>query len=200
MGSSIPPYAELASNLQAVARMWSALAACVDFVHASLMAAWVLALPLLFLHRWPRVTRAYAAYAIVFVTLNLASRRLLGECFLTTLARACWQEAARHGSHVPVSQEWFTVRLAEAVFRLTPSHRGVKLVSEALIFATAIGVLVSTRSSQDRAARGQTGSRPLDGHGDRREEKAPPAAQPVPYATRPRRTTTARVPRRPNVA
>lgn len=180
--------------------MWSALAACVDFLHASFMAAWVLGLPLLFLHRWPRAARAYAAYAIAFVTLNLASRRLLGECFLTTLARACWQEAARHGGHGTVSQEWFTVRLAEAVFRLTPSHRGVKRVSEALIFATAIGVLVSAKSSRERAARSQTRSRALDRHADCGDGKGPPAAQPVPYATRPKRTTTARVPRRPNVA
>ncbi|HTB76261.1 MAG TPA: hypothetical protein VK762_23600 [Polyangiaceae bacterium] len=157
--------------------MWSALAACVDFVHAIFMAAWVLALPLLFLRRWPRTTRAYAVYAIVFVTLNLASRALLGECFLTTLSRACWQEAARHGGHVPVPQEWFTVRLAEAVFRLTPSHRGVKLVSEALIFVTAIGVLAARRSA-----------------------RRSPRVQPVPYATSPTRMTTARVPRRPNVA
>ena len=157
--------------------MWSALAACVDFVHAIFMAAWVLALPLLFLRRWPRATRAYAVYAIVFVTLNLASRALLGECFLTTLSRACWQEAARHGGHVPVPQEWFTVRLAEAVFRLTPSHRGVKLVSEALIFVTALGVLAVRRSA-----------------------RRSPGVQPVPYATSPRRVTTARVPRRPNVA
>jgi hypothetical protein len=151
--------------------MWSALAACVDFAHAAFMAAWVLGLPLLFFRRWPRVARAYAIYAIVFVTINLASRALLGECFLTTLARTCWQEAARRGSQTPVPQEWFTVRLAEAVFRLTPSHRGVKLATEALIFVTAIGVLVSTRS-----------------------------AQPVPYATRPTTMTTARVPKRPNVA
>ncbi len=130
--------------------MWSTLAACVDFAHASLMAAWVLGLPLLFFRRWPRATRAYAVYAIAFVALNLASRALLGECFLTTLARACWQEAARAGGRVPVPREWFTVRMAEAVFRLTPSHRGIKLASEALIFVTAIGVLASSLSPRTR--------------------------------------------------
>jgi hypothetical protein len=130
--------------------MWSTLAACVDFAHALLMAGWVLGLPLLFLHRWPALTRGYAAYALAFVTFNLASRALLGECFLTAIARECWQEAARHGGHVSVPQEWFTVRMAEAVFRLTPSHRGVKLASEVLIFVTAIGVLLPARSGARR--------------------------------------------------
>jgi hypothetical protein len=99
------------------------------------------------------LTRAYAVYAIAFVALNLASRALLGECCLTTLSRACWQAAAMRGGHVPVPHEWFSVRMAEAVFRLTPSHRGVKLVSEALIFVTALGVLVSSHRSfvADRA-------------------------------------------------
>jgi hypothetical protein len=145
--------------LQPRDRMWSALAACVDFAHASLMAAWVLGLPLLFLHRWPTLTRAYAVYAIAFVALNLASRALLGECFLTTLSRACWQEAATRGGHVPVPQEWFSVRMAEAVFRLTPSHRGVKLVSEALIFVTALGVLVSSHRSFGGSTRPSSRSR-----------------------------------------
>jgi hypothetical protein len=171
--------------------MWSALAASVDFTHASLMAAWVLGLPLLFFRRWPRATRAYAVYAIAFVTVNLASRALLGECFLTTVSRACWREAARAGGRAPVPQEWFTVRMAEAIFRLTPSHRGIKLASEALIFVTAIGVLASSLSPRTRAGWcGRRGQREDDG----------PKNQPVPYATSPIKRTTARVPKRPNVA
>jgi hypothetical protein len=140
--------------------MWPALAAYVDVAHAALMAAWVLGLPMLFVRRWPAWTRAYCVYAIAFVAINLASRAFLGECFLTTLARACWQAAAaRGGSHAPVPQEWFTVRMAEAVFRLTPSHQGVKLVSEVLIFVTAIGVLVSWRRTAHGDSRGATPAR-----------------------------------------
>ena len=179
-----------APNLQPTSRMWSALAACVDVAHASFMAAWVLGLPLLFWRGWPRATRVYAVYAIAFITLNVTSRALLGECFLTVLSRACWQAAAHAGGTTPASQEWFTVRMAEAVFRLTPSHRGIKLASEALILVTAIGVLVSSLSARDRG-------------GPRRRrvvKSAPEGAQPVPYATRPMSTTTASVPKRPNVA
>ncbi len=161
--------------------MWSALAAGVDVAHALFMAAWVLGLPLLFLRRWTNLTRAFALYAIAFVTLNVASRELLGECFLTALSQLCWDHAAREAGRAPVPQEWFTVRLAEAVFRLTPSHRGVKLVSEGLILVTAIGVLASTIKKRGRPPR-------------------PAMSQPVPYATSPTRMTTARVPKRPNVA
>jgi hypothetical protein len=125
--------------------MWSALGAAVDVAHALFMAAWVLGLPLLFCHAQPRLRRAYALYAVAFIALNLASRAVLGECFLTALARACWERAAERGSGVPVSQEWFSVRLAEAVFRMTPTHGGIKIGSEALILVTAIGVLAPLR-------------------------------------------------------
>ena len=161
--------------------MWSALAVGVDLAHALFMAAWVLGLPLLFMHRWTTLSRAFALYAIVFVTLNIASRALLGECFLTAIAQMCWDQAAHSAHRAPVSHEWFTVRVAEAVFRLTPSHRGIKLASEALIFVTAVGVLASSLRARGRPTRSAT-------------------AQPVPYATSATRMTTAKVPNRPNVA
>jgi hypothetical protein len=142
--------------------MWSVVAALVDLLHALAMAAWVLGLALLFLHRWPRATRAYAIYAITFVVINEVSRALLGECFLTTLARMSWEHAARAGA-TPVSQEWFTVRLAEAIFRLTPTHRGIKLVSKALVLVTAIGVLVSLRHLRSRRAPDSTLKVPVEG-------------------------------------
>ncbi len=114
------------------------LAAGVDLVHAVLMTAWIFGLPLLFLHRWPRLSRVYGVYAVVFVVVSQSSRWLLGECFFTTLARWC-----ASSSPIPVSEEWFTVRLAQMVFRMTPSHRAIVWVSEGLIFLTAIGVLAS---------------------------------------------------------
>jgi hypothetical protein len=126
--------------LQRLAVMGPILGASIDVLHALFMAAWVLGLPLLFWHRWPRITRAYAFYAIGFIIVNQVSHAFLGECFLTTLARACWQSSPGAGGGAPVSDEWFTVRVAEAIFQLTPSHRGVKLASQALIFVTAVGI------------------------------------------------------------
>lgn len=121
--------------------MGSVLGATVDLLHALFMAAWVLGLPLLFWHRFPRLTRAYAFYAIGFVALNQLSDLVLDECFLTTLARMAWQwTPATSGGGLAAPDEWFTVRFAQAIFHLTPSHRGVKLASEALILTTAIGV------------------------------------------------------------
>jgi hypothetical protein len=122
--------------------MWSALGASIDAAHALLMAGWMLGLPLLFWRGRPQLTRAYALYAIAFIVLNLTSKALLGECFLTALARGCWQRA---GGGAPVSTEWFSVRLAKAIFQMTPTHGGIKRGSEALILVTAVGVLTSLR-------------------------------------------------------
>lgn len=120
--------------------MWASLAAGVDFVHALIMAAWVAGLPLLFWHRWPRLSRAYGVFAVAFIVVSQASHFLLGECFFTTLARWCLSESSS-----PVSGEWFTVRAAQAIFHLTPSHRSVVWVSETLILVTAVGMLASYR-------------------------------------------------------
>jgi hypothetical protein len=119
--------------------MGAQLGATVDLIHALLMAAWILGLPLLFWRRWPRWSRAYAIYAIAFVVVNQVSLALLGECFLTAIARACWQRA---GGAAGATDEWFTVRLAQAVFHMTPSHRAIKVASEVLILLTAVGVAV----------------------------------------------------------
>ncbi len=118
--------------------MWSVLAVSVDLVHAALMVGWVATLPLLFIHRWPWATRAAAVYCTVFIVLSQASQLWLGECFFTTLARWCWERAA-----VPASSEWFTVRLAQAVFRLSPSHHAVSRGFELLALVAAFGVLSS---------------------------------------------------------
>ncbi len=111
----------------------------IDLAHAVFMAAWVLGLPLLFWRRWPRLTQAYAIYAIVFVVVNQLSEVFLGECVLTTLARLFW-ERSPGGWDSSAAGEWFTVRIAETVFRLSPSHHAIKRVSEWLIFFTAVGV------------------------------------------------------------
>jgi asparagine N-glycosylation enzyme membrane subunit Stt3 len=128
--------------------MWQVLASGVDFLHALFMATWILGLPLLFWRRWPRLTKAYAVYAVGFVTANVVSHLILGECFMTTIARYFWQHPS---SGSPVDQpvdEWFTVRLAEAVFHMAPSHRAISLAGQALILVTAVGVLLSMRRAR----------------------------------------------------
>ncbi len=133
--------------------MFPILGSVVDFVHALLMAAWALGLPLLFWHRYPRATRWYAVYALVFIALNQLSRLFLGECFLTTVSRWLWE----HGGAPPRSApgEWFTVRIATAVFHMAPSHRSITVLSEALIFVSAVGMLISMRRSRRAAAQGE---------------------------------------------
>ena len=138
--------------------MWQSFASVVDVVHALAMMGWVLGLPLLFVRRWPGLTRAYGIYAIVFIVLSQASERVLGECFLTTIAGELW---TRGVSSAPAeTNEWFTVRMAKWVFDMAPSHRSIVIVSEVLILATAVGVLLTLRgarsSRQSRSSNGST--------------------------------------------
>lgn len=127
--------------------MYALLGSLTDFVHALLMVAWVLGLPLLFWHRHPRATRWYALYAVTFICLNQASKLLLNECFLTTIARALWERGGAPRDSSP--NEWFTVRLARAVFRMTPSHRGITTLTQILIFVTAAGMLIVFRRERE---------------------------------------------------
>lgn len=119
---------------------WMIAGATVDVVHALLMVAWLVGLPLLFYRRWPRLTRAYAIYALAFIVLYQVSDIALGECFLTTVARSFWQRAPADlmGG---ASQEWFTVRLVQKVFDMTPSYRSITLTAQALVVLTALGAL-----------------------------------------------------------
>lgn len=118
--------------------MWHALASLTDFVHALLMVVWVAGLPLLIWHGRPALSRAYVRYAVAFVVLSQTSQWLLGECFLTTLTRAAWNAG---GGFDPADRTWFTIRVAEAVFRMRPSERAVSIVFEALVLVTGLGVL-----------------------------------------------------------
>jgi hypothetical protein len=124
----------------------------VELVHALLMVAWIVGLPLLFWHRFPRLTRWYGYYAIGFVLLSQASHYLLGECFVTTIARYLWE----HGAPTPSHQmdEWFTVRLAQRVFGLTPSRREIVWASQIGVVVTAAGVLIASRAARRRNAAG----------------------------------------------
>lgn len=135
--------------------MWSELAAAVDAFHAALMAAWILGLPLLFWHRWPKISRAYGVYAVFFVLATRLSHYLLGECFLTSMSRHFWSAA----SGTPETDEWFTVRFARLVFGLTPSHHALAIASEALVFITAVGVLMLLRHQHDRGEAHERGVR-----------------------------------------
>jgi hypothetical protein len=129
--------------------MFPLLAAAVDFIHALAMVAWVAGLPLLFFHRYPRGTRWYAVYAIVFIILNQLSKVALDECFLTTISRWLWE----HGGLPPGAApgEWFTVRLSLAIFRMAPSHKAITVASEILIFVSAVGMLATLRRARKPA-------------------------------------------------
>jgi hypothetical protein len=120
--------------------MWQTLAVGTDFVHAMLMVAWVTGLPLLVWHRWPRLAQGYALYAIVFVVVSQLSQWFLGECFITTIALFLWEHVP---SSAPVSKEWFTVRIARAVFHMAPSHRSIVMASEVMVVVTAVAALWS---------------------------------------------------------
>jgi hypothetical protein len=108
----------------------------VDVFHAFCMAAWILGLPLLFTRRWRVATRVFAVYAVTFVVVSQGSQWLLGECFLTTLARLA------EGRGAAADPEWFSVRLARWVFGMAPSHRAVSRAFNVLVLVTAVGTLV----------------------------------------------------------
>jgi hypothetical protein len=146
--------------------MFGLAAAALDALHAVFMVLQVAGLPLFFWHRWPRLSRGYALYAVSFIALNQGSKLLLGECFLTTWARWLWSRAVLDPSDVP--GEWFTVRVAQWVFHMTPSHRAVSLAGELLMLVTAIGVLALLRHARRtrRAASRVDRALPVDGaHG-----------------------------------
>ena len=110
------------------------LALAVEFSHGLLMVLWGVGLPLLVWHRFPRLSRAYVCFSLAFVAVSVVSHQLLGECVLTTLARACWQLAGSPGDDVP-----FIVTFTNWVAGVSPDSRAAVLAWE---FAIALYCMV----------------------------------------------------------
>ena len=125
---------------------YAVAASFVETIHATFMVAYFVGIPLLFFHRWPRLSRIYAVYAVSFVIFSQGSKLLWGHCFLTPLAGELWH---RSGTSV-VAAEWFTVRLSNLVFHSAPSHRSISWIGDAFVLVTAIGAVLRLRSHADR--------------------------------------------------
>jgi hypothetical protein len=120
------------------------LAAGVELFHALAMIVWGVGLPLLVWHRFRRLTRLYLWFSIVFVTTSVLSNLLLGECFLTTLARYLWEAGGGFRERVP-----FTVVFTNAVAGVRPSTRAAVLAWQIAIVSTSLGTLFCWRKTRD---------------------------------------------------
>jgi len=129
-----------------ISTVFRLLAAGVDLTHALLMLAWGLGLPLLFWHRFARLSRVYVGFCAIFVAISLASNQVLGECVLTTLARQLWQAAGGYRDAVP-----FTVLFVNAIAGIRPTAREAVLAWEAAIFVTTLGLLFWWRKTRSGA-------------------------------------------------
>jgi hypothetical protein len=122
--------------------VYTALAAAVEVTHGLTMIVWGLGLPLLVWHRWKPLSRAYMWYAIAFVAISVVSNQILGECFLTTLARHLWLAGGGYRDDVP-----FTVLFANAVAGIRPTTREAVLAWQTAIVVTSIGTLFCWRKT-----------------------------------------------------
>jgi hypothetical protein len=116
--------------------MLQLLAAITDIVHAGVMLVWGLGMPFLFWHRFARLSRAYMWFSLVFVVVTVASRVLIGECFLTTIARELWLAGDGFREQMP-----FTVLLTEWVAGIRPTAREAVLLWEFAVFVSSAGGL-----------------------------------------------------------
>lgn len=93
----------------------------------------------LFWFKYPKLSNWYAIYCLTFIVINQVSQYTLGCCVLTTISNYLWSHSDLHYS---TSNEWFSVKLSNFIFGLTPSHYGIKIATETLIAIAAIGGLV----------------------------------------------------------
>jgi hypothetical protein len=129
--------------MAATSNVYAALAAAVEVTHGLAMVVWGLGLPLLVWHRYERLSRAYMWYAIVFVVISVTSNQILGECFLTTLARHLWLTGGGFRAGVP-----FAMLFANAVAGIRPTAREAVLAWQLAIVLTSIGTLWCWRKTQ----------------------------------------------------
>lgn len=125
--------------------VYSTLAMLVDLTHAAAMLTWGLGLPLLFWHRFERLSHLYTWFAVLFVVSTVASRLTLGECFLTTIARELWHASGGFRERVP-----FTVVFVNTVAGIRPTDRSVIVLWELAVLVTSLGSLWSWHRAQAR--------------------------------------------------
>lgn len=118
-------------------RLYLLLAMAADLAHALAMILWALGLPLLFWHRYYHLARIYIWYGLGFTVASFLSHELIGECFLTTLAREL-----RTASGTSTDSASFTTRLVEFVAGIRPSERWIVVLWQAALFVTTLGALV----------------------------------------------------------
>lgn len=118
-------------------------AMAVDVTHALAMLVWGLGLPLLVWHRFERLSHLYTLFAAFFVVSSVGSHWVLGECFLTALARGLWNAAGAWRDSVP-----FTVTLTNTIAGIRPSTRSAVFVWELAVLVTSLGSLWSWRKAE----------------------------------------------------
>ncbi len=133
------------------------LAVLTDVIHAMLMVGWIVGMPFLFWHRFPKVTLVYCLFSLCFIAVNQISHYTLGCCIFTTIADWFYHQA---GHYAP--DEWFTVRASRFIFGLTPSHRGVKILTEILVGISAVGgIFFYIKRKYNYVARKEIKDRPV---------------------------------------
>jgi len=120
----------------------------IEFSHGLMMLLWGVGLPLLIWHRLARLSRAYVWFSLAFVLGSAVSHQLLGECVLTTLARASWQSAGGHPDALP-----FIVRFTNWVAGVRPSARAAVLVWQVAIALYCVAFLWGWRRLASSSAR-----------------------------------------------
>jgi hypothetical protein len=123
------------------------LGASVDALHALAMLIWGVGLPLLFWHRWRKLTRIYMAYSLIFIAVSVISHFALGGCFLTVLSR----ELYLAGDHPELRERtMFIVRAVEFVAGIRPSERWAVWVWQAGLFLGSAATLWSLHRDRTR--------------------------------------------------
>jgi hypothetical protein len=125
---------------------YTVLAASVDVVHALAMLLWGFGLPLLFWHRFPRLSRGYMWFSVTFILVSVISHVGLGECALTRLARELWNRAGTARDETP-----FLSLLVNRIAGFRPSDRQAVWVWEAAVLVTSVGGLRHWRRAQPRS-------------------------------------------------
>lgn len=124
------------------------IAVAIDVIHALLMVAWVVGIPLLFWRRWPKISFWYCIFSIAFIIVNQVSHYTLGECVFTTFANWFYSLAGRGAP-----DEWFTVRISRMIFGFVPSQRGIKILTEILCGISAFGGILLFWRRKENVAR-----------------------------------------------
>jgi hypothetical protein len=107
----------------------------IELFHILVIVLLFCAVPFLYVHKWRWLTITSTIYSAIFIIGNRLSQLILGQCFITKLAKIAggnWDDG-----------EWFIIKMSRVLYGFVPSKGQISYIEYGMILIVIIGIAFS---------------------------------------------------------